>query len=187
MIRVNFNYITPILISLIVLTFALMYRPSTVTDSIRSSLPDAIMEDVVSVAYDKQGKPRIKIATPRMVHYLDNDATDLTTPEVTLYRKSPQPWRITSQYAKATDGANKVDFWENVIIQHTGDTSTPTTLIKTPTLTVHPELQTAQTEDPITLIQPSIVVKSIGMYADMDSGNIKLLSEAVGEYVPDKM
>lgn len=180
------NYIAPIFVGLIVLTIAFIYRPTTIIDIKRPALPDAIMEDVVSVAYDKQGKPRLKIATPRMVHYNDSDATDLTTPEVTLYRKSPQPWRITSQYAKATDGTDKVDFWENVIIQHTGDENTPTTLIKTPTLTVRPELQTAQTHDAITLIQPSIVVKSIGMFADMESGNIKLLSEAVGEYVPDK-
>lgn len=184
---IRINYIAPLFLGLIVLTIALIYRPSAIIEAKTPLLPDAIMEDVVTVIYDKQGKPRLKIATPRMVHYLENDATNLTTPEVTLYRKSPQPWRITSQYAKATDGTNKVDFWENVIIQHTGDHNSPTTLIKTPTLTVHPERQTAQTNDAITLIQPSIVVKSIGMFADMDSGNIKLLSEAIGEYVPDKL
>jgi lipopolysaccharide export system protein LptC len=184
---IKLNYAAPLFIGLILLAIALIYRPASIIETNHPALPDAIMEDVVSMIFDKQGKPRLKIVTPRMVHYLESDATDLTTPEVTLYRQSPQPWRITAEYAKATEGANKVDFWDNVIIQHTGDGNTPTTLIKTPTLTVHPDSQTAQTRDAITLIQPSIVVKSVGMFADMDSGNIKLLSEAVGEYVPDKL
>lgn len=184
------NYIAPIFVaalaSLITIAF-IFYRPTVNPTSTAPELPDAIMENVVSVIYDKLGKPRLKIATPRMVHYIENDVTNLTTPEVTLYRKSPQPWRITAHYAKATDGTDNVDFWDNVIIQHNGDLHAPTTLIKTPTLTVHPDSQTAQTNDPIMLIQPNIVVKSVGMFADMDNGNIKLLSEAIGEYVPDKM
>ncbi|MCW5582746.1 MAG: LPS export ABC transporter periplasmic protein LptC, partial [Gammaproteobacteria bacterium] len=61
----------------------------------------------------------------------------------------------------------------------------PATLIKTPTLSVQPNKQIAETNDLITLIQPNLVVKSTGMYADMNTGNIKLLSQARGEYVPN--
>jgi len=186
MIRKNYIAASTV-IALIALSMILIYRPAAITNLKSPELPDAIMEDVITTVYNKQGKPRLKIVTPRMVHYIENDSTELTTPEVTLFRKSPQPWRITSQYAKATHGTDNVDFWDNVIVQHNADQNMPTTLIKTSTLTLHPELQTAQTKDPIMLIQPSIVVKSVGMLADMDSGNVKLLSEAIGEYVPDKL
>lgn len=181
------SYLTPVFVILTMLTLAIVYRPAPISDVKQTALPDAIMEDVVTLIFDKEGKPRLKIKSPRMVHYLENDATNLTTPEVTLYRKSPQPWRISAQYGKAKEGTEEVDFWDNVIIQHTADQNAPSTLIKTPTLTVHPETQTAETHDAIMLIQPNIVVKSVGMLADMSSGDIKLLSKAIGEYVPDKM
>jgi lipopolysaccharide export system protein LptC len=160
------------------------YHPTTFTQAKQQLLPDAFMEDVSALILDVEGNPHLRIVTPKMVHYTDDDVTHLETPTLTLYRKSPQPWRITATYAKAIHGTDQLDFWDNVIIQHTADQHAPTTLIKTPTLTIHPTSHTAETKDSITLIQPSIVVKSQGMYADMDSGDIHLLSDARGEYVP---
>jgi hypothetical protein len=34
------------------------------------------------------------------------------------------------------------------------------------------------------LIQPGLVVNALGMYADLNTGDIKLLSQARGEYLP---
>lgn len=160
------------------------YRPQNLLAIKSDPLPDAIMEDVTALIIDKQGKPSMKVITPKLVHYTKSDTTHLTTPQLVLYRKSPQPWYVSSKYAKATQGIENVDFWENVTIHHAADHNNPATLIKTTTLTVHPNQKTAETKDFITLIQPNMVVKAIGMHADMNTGDIKLLSEARGEYVP---
>lgn len=143
------------------------------------------MEVVTATFMDKQGKPSIKIETPKMVHYIENDASHLTDPQLTIYRKSPQPWFITSKFAKARGGIELLDFWEDVTIHHAADLANPATVIKTPKLTVHPNAQTAETSELITLIQPNITVKATGMFADMNVGSIKLLSEARGEYAPN--
>lgn len=148
-------------------------------------LPDAYMEEATALIFDKQGKPKMKVVTPRMVHFAKNDVTKLETPQLTLYRKSPQPWYVTSKYAETIKGSEQINFWENVVIQHAADEGSPATIIKTPTLTVTPNTQIAETNDPIEMTQPNIVVKGIGMHADMSNGDIKLLSEARGEYVPN--
>ena len=166
-------------------TTILSYRPQEAPVAPPSQLPDAFMEDVVAVIMDKQGKPKMKIVTPKIVHYAEKDTTHLTTPQLTLYRKSPNPWYITSKYAKATQGVDIVDFWEDVTIHHSADSDNPATLIKTPTLTVYPEKQLADTNDPITMIQPNTTIKAVGMHADMNTGTILLLSQARGEYVPN--
>ncbi len=101
-----------------------------------------------------------------------------------MYRKSPNPWYVTAKFAKATQGIENVYFWKNVVIHHAADFNSPATLIKTTTLMVHPNKQTAETNDIITMIQPSLVVKATGMHADMNNGDIKLLSQARGEYEP---
>jgi lipopolysaccharide export system protein LptC len=151
-----------------------------------SNVPDAFMEDVVSVIMDKEGNPKIKIETPKMVHFLKDDTTRLVSPYLTLYRGTPEPWYIKSRYAKASDGIETVDFWENVQIDHSADEHSPTTTIKTKTLTLYPNKHTAETADLITMIQPNLVVNATGMFADMNTGDIKLLSQARGEYVPDQ-
>jgi lipopolysaccharide export system protein LptC len=126
----------------------------------------------------------MKVITPKLVHYAESDTTHFTTPQLVLYRQSPQPWYVTSKFAKATQGTDNVNFWENVTIHHAADTNNPATLIKTTTLTVHPNDKTAETKDFITLTQPNVIVKATGMFADMNTGDIKLLSQARGEYVP---
>lgn len=185
----TYKYSIISVIMMTVLAFAawttyLSYRPQHSTAARPSQLPDAFMENVSAVIMDKQGKPSIKIVSPKMIHFTANDTTQLIKPELTLYRKSPKPWYITAKYAKATQGIDNVNFWDNVTIHHAADENNPATLIKTPTLTVHPNKQVAETNDIITLVQPNLIVKATGMYADMNSGDIKLISQARGEYVP---
>lgn len=161
------------------------FWPQQVAITPINMLPDAYMEEVTAVFMDKFGKPKMKIITPKLVHYLTDDTTQLTSPQLTLYRKSPQPWYISSRYAKATHGIDNVDFREDVTIHHPADENMPATVIKAPTLVVHPTNETAETNEPIELIQPNIIIKSTGMRANMNLGTIKLLSQAKGVYVPD--
>lgn len=162
----------------------LSYHPRSGQSPSSSLLPDAYMEDVVAVIMDKQGKPHLKIETSKMVHFNENDTSELTEPQLTIYRKSPQPWFITSKSARATQGIDRIDFWEDVTIHHSADIASPATVIKTPSLAVFIKDQTAKTNEFITLVQPNIVIKALGMVADMNAGNIKLLSQARGEYAP---
>ncbi|HVE43925.1 MAG TPA: LPS export ABC transporter periplasmic protein LptC [Gammaproteobacteria bacterium] len=165
------------------LTFA-FYQPQTLSFRKDDNIPDAIMEDVTAVVLDKQGKPKIKIMTPKMVHFKASDRATFITPELIIFRNSPNPWRITSKYAEATQGASLLTFWDSVTIHHAGDLSTPTTLIQTQSLIVHVDPKTAETADPITLNQPHMTIKATGMFADMNTGSVKLLTQARGEYVP---
>lgn len=151
----------------------------------QTQLPDAFMETVNAVILDKSGKINIEIVSPKMIHFSKNDTTDFIDPQLTFHHKSPQPWYIESKFAKAIHGINNVVFKENVLIHHPADTNNPATLIKTSSLVVHPIAQTAETKDLITMEQPNSTIKAIGMFADMNSGSIKLLSEAQGEYEPD--
>lgn len=166
-------------------TTYLSSRPNTTIALQTKVEPDAFMEDITTVIMDKQGKPSMKIATPKMVHYNENDTTQLISPQLTLYRQSPSPWFVTSKFAKATQGIDNVDFWENVVIHHVADINNPATIIKTSKLTVHPNKKTAETTEQITMEQPGITVSAKGMFADMNTGDIKLLSQARGEYVPN--
>lgn len=179
------------LLSIALITIAILttwtmlsYHSSEIQSTSPAALPDAYMEIVTALIMDKQGKPSIKIVTPKMVHYLEDDRSEFSEPQLTIYRKSPQPWFITSKFAKALKGMEHVLFWDDVTIHHAADLASPATVIKTPTLTVHPNAQTAETNDPITFVQPNLVVKAIGMFADINTGSIKLLSKARGEYAP---
>ena len=162
----------------------LSYQSGTQPIQNKKLLPDAYMEDVTAIILDKVGKVTMKIVTPKMLHYAQDDKTDFIDTQLTLYHKSPNPWFVESKTAQALHGIDNVIFKGNVTIHHPADYNNPATVIKTTTLTVNPNERTAETAEPITMIQPNSVIKAVGMQADMDSGNIRLLSQAQGEYVP---
>ena len=171
-------------VALIVWSSSIVYRQKPVVVQHALEQPDAILEDVTARMMNKEGKLTMKVVTPKMVHYAQDNTTYFTQPLVTLYRQSPEPWQISSTYAKAIQGIERIEFWENVVVHHPKDSANPMTLIKTPSLTVLINQQLAETNDKITLIQPNLVINAVGMNADMNTGEIKLLSEARGEYVP---
>jgi lipopolysaccharide export system protein LptC len=163
----------------------LSHRSVPLSNEIAVIRPDAIMEDVHALIMNQQGRPEMKIVTPKMIHFIENDTTNLIAPKLTLYRKSPNPWYITARFGKATQGIENVDFWDNVTIHHAADQNNPATLIKTSTLTVHPKQKTAETKAFITMVQPQIIIKAIGMRANMNTGDINLLAQTRGEYAPN--
>lgn len=162
----------------------LIYRVNHNNGQKTLDIPDSYMEGVTALIIDKQGKLSMRIVTPKMIHFPQNDTAKFTAPKLTLYRQSPQPWFIQSNHAIAENGIDNLDFWDHVTIHHAADASNPATLIKTSRLIVHPNHKTAETDKPITLLQPNVTINGIGMRANMETGRIKLLSQARGEYVP---
>jgi lipopolysaccharide export system protein LptC len=119
-----------------------------------------------------------------MIHYPHNDITKIDTPHVTIYRDSPSPWFIDSDYAKAKNGIDQIQFWSHVNIHHPADSDNPNTLMTTDLLNIFPEDEIASTDRPITFVQPDTKINAIGMLANLNDGTIKLLSQAKGEYAP---
>lgn len=147
--------------------------------------PDAFMENVSATIMNKQGKPSLKIETPKMFHYPEKDSTYVKTPHITIFRDSPQPWYIDSEYATITGGLAEITFHNNVIIHHPPDQKQVKTIMRTNVLNVFPDKKIASTPDAVTIIQPNLAVYAIGMLANMNDNTVKLLSQARQEYAPN--
>lgn len=159
-------------------------QKTTPSSTAKLNEPDAYMENVTATMINNEGKRTILIKSPKMVHFPENDTTDIQTPKITVYRDSPEPWYIQADFAKATNGIDKIFFQNKVILHHPHDIATPATTMKTDTLTVFPNQNIAKTEDAVIVLQPDTTVHAIGMMANLDEGVIKLMSAARGEYVP---
>lgn len=185
-----FRYARTGILSIIVISFIafsgiLYYQPEEHSKpAAPTNKPDAYMEDVSTVIMGKEGRPTLKVFAPKVLHFAKDDTSHFINPTVTLYKNSPVPWYITSHFGIAQKGIELVQFIDNVVIHHASDGKNPATLIKTATLTIHPKDKTAETKDLITMLQPNLSVRAIGMHADLNTGNIILLSRARGIYVP---
>ena len=146
--------------------------------------PDSYMQDVVATQFNKEGKITLKLTSPRLTHYAVDDRMHITTPHLVLYRQSPKPWYIQSEYADTKHGVDEILFSENVKIRHPADSENPETALATRAITIFPSQKMASTAEAVVFTQPDTIVHAIGMLANLDDGSIKLLSEAQGEYAP---
>lgn len=144
---------------------------------------DSFMQDIIAVVLNKEGKPALKVSSPMIIHYPESDTTQITSPHVTVFRQSPSPWTIDSDYAKTTEGVDEILFWSKVNINHLADDNDPDTTVQTESLTVFPNQRLVKTDEAITFIQPNTKIHAVGMLADIEAGTIKLLSQTKGEYI----
>jgi lipopolysaccharide export system protein LptC len=174
-----------IVLALTAWSILLSRQTAPIKPAAHNNKPDAFMENVVTTVMNKTGTPALKISTPKMVHYPDKDLTDISQPDVIVFRQSPEPWHITANFAKATHGIEQITFLKNVVIHHAADSADPNTTMKTASLVVLPDQEKARTADPIVIIQPDMVIHAVGMLANLSDGTVKLLSKSQGEYEPN--
>jgi len=150
-----------------------------------STQPDAFMKQVVAIMLSRSGAPTLRVESPSMTHYTDNDSTQIETPHVVIYRESSQPWQVDAKHAVATHGLNTIHFSEHVVLHHPNDSDTTDTTLLTEGLTVFPDTEKAETDLPVTITQPNAMMQGIGMLSDLKEGTIRLLTQIRGQYVPD--
>lgn len=149
----------------------------------QSNEADSIFSQMHTTTFNIEGYPKLIVEAQSFTHFLKEDTSHLIEPKVTVFRNSPNPWVITSKTGLAKQGIRQIQFHDSVHIQHQADSAHPDTQIDTSTLTVEPEQSIAYTDAPITLIQPGTQISATGMHADLNSGEIHLLSNARGKYV----
>lgn len=144
--------------------------------------PDAFMVNATYVRMDQNGNIHNKIFVSRMEHYAANDTSDFTNPEVMIYGQDQMPWKVTANYGQSESGIEEVHLWDNVKIHQSAGTNNNELTITTNSLTIFPQEQSAATNQPITIAQPGTVVNSVGLKANLQKGEVQLLSQAKGTY-----
>ncbi len=175
-----------ILIILLLSTALLFHRASVRTAAQTAARPDAYMNNVNAIILDKDGQPKLKIISEKMVHFTEGNQAQFEQPTVVLYQAANEPWFIQSKYAQTIRGIDEILFWNNVTALHRADDKGPEAIIKTPELTVDTQLRTARTNAIITLVQPNLIVQSTGMIANLQNSHVQLLSKTKAFYVPDE-
>jgi len=152
-----------------------------------SNHPDSYMNDVIATQMDEQGKLKDELKSPLLVHFPNGNSTNITSPHFIIYNSdsTDEPWHITANYGQAHDGINIIELWDHVkLMQPAGAQNAETTMVTT-AMTVFPKQQYAQTQQPVKVWQAGSVVTSVGLHADLKTGEIDLLSQARGKYQPD--
>jgi len=145
--------------------------------------PDAIAENFVARRFDESGQVKYRLTAPYLVHFPDDDSSEIKSPVLVSYRPSAPPVEITGKNARITAKGETVYVWDNVSIVRAATPERPEMVARMPDLTAHPEAGTAFTNSPVEITQGQSWIKGVGANLDNNTSMLVLQSQVTGMYI----
>lgn len=143
--------------------------------------PDAFMTGMDYTSFDVTGQWSNRLHSAHVTHYIDQDTSTLEMPKM-FSRSGPLTWVITANSGVAKQGLKFVHLVDQVQIDRIHAVKGKTLTLLTSTLDAYPPKKWIQTDKPVTIIQPGSTVHATGLTADLNTGDIHLLSQVQGTY-----
>ena len=152
------------------------YRPPPHT-------PDYTLDRFSAVTTGPDGRPERRLSATRMVHFPDDDSTELTAPRMVFYDPPRPPWRVRSERGRITGDKSLVELQGRVEIDRRGDTGVAPMHIVTRDLRIRPEQEYAETDAEVDARSDGNRVRARGLQAWFGGPlRMRLLSNVRGRY-----
>lgn len=123
--------------------------------------PDYMVDNLNGKRFDEQGKLQYSLVADHMVHFADDESTELTNPRV-LHLGRGTPLHITALRADLSKDGKVVTLKDNVKLVRDATKDKPQMTLTTTILTVLPDDEFASTAAPVTMTHGKSVVNGTG-------------------------
>ena len=144
---------------------------------------NAYSEGINTILYDSQGNINYTLQAERQVHYND-DSTEFEKPFIRLFQDGDSRWNIVANSGRipAADRAlEKIELLGDVQV-YSLDKFGNRTLMSTEFLTLNPESEILETDQPVSVVTSALHLTSIGMIAKLKTDEITFQREIRGRY-----
>ncbi|HEX5337375.1 MAG TPA: LPS export ABC transporter periplasmic protein LptC [Gallionella sp.] len=155
-------------------------------DSSKRHDPDASMENFSAVKYNLQGVPRFITTAKKLLHYPDNDSTELDAPVLTTLTAGRPPIHTAAQRGLVSSKGDEVFLHGNVRVVREASADREELTLLTEYLHVMPEKDLADTDRAVTVRDAHNTVNAIGMKMDNNARTVEFLAQVKSEHVPVK-
>ena len=146
--------------------------------------PDAIAENFLVRQFDDKGRVKYRLTAPYMMHFPDDDSSQLKSPTLIHYRPNAPQLTLTGKNAKVTSKGQTVFLWDDVKAVRAATPARPELVARMPDLTVQPDDGTAFTQSPVEITEDKSWVKGVGMHLDNNTSTFELKSQVTGLSYP---
>jgi lipopolysaccharide export system protein LptC len=148
--------------------------------------PDFIVEGFSAVKMNPDGTRRYALTAKRMVHFPDDNSTQLELPRLVYFDYQRAPVTIRSETAEGVQGGGDVFFRGDVQIIRSAFANNAELGVFTSFLQVIPDQDLAKTDKPVRMVQGSSTASSVGLEFNNATRELKLLSEVKASYAIPK-
>jgi lipopolysaccharide export system protein LptC len=139
-------------------------RPLKITDGRQRHDPDYIVENFEVRRFGPEGGLQHTLRATRMLHYPDDDSTEILAPDLTYHREPPS--RVTARMAKMSSEGKHVELIDDVRVVRGAVGGKPETVLTTTRLDAWPDDEIASNREPVTIVQGQSNVHGSRMHAN---------------------
>ncbi len=140
---------------------------------------DFVVENFTARKLDPQGNPMYTLAAKKMLHYSDDEGTEVTQPRLT-YFGDPPPMHLSARSALINKDRTVVDLRDDVQVVREAAEREAELVLTTTQLTVYPDDEIASTKAAVRIVQGPSVLTGVGMDMDNKVRTFKLHDQVSG-------
>ena len=178
-----------LLVLLAMLTFWLdrtVQPPQPKNDGSSRHDPDYIVENFTATRMSKDGLPQHTLSAVKMVHYPDDDSTQLDRPHFTRFEPRKPPLHIQSTKGLVSRDGEHIHFTDNVVVTREAHRDKSTMTLTTGYLHVVPDKDLALTDKPVNIRDAHTNIDGVGLELNNKTHVMKLFSRVKGRYEKPK-
>ena len=177
-----------LMLSLALLTFYLerMVREEATQPTKRRHDPDYVITNFTSTTFDRDGKPLSVLSAARMVHFPDDDSTELNAPRVVQTKPAEPRITVTANRGALSADGEEIFLYDNVVLVREADQDRPEARLTTTFLHILRERSLVRTDREVTIVEDTRSLTGRGMEYNSESCVFTLMADVRGRFEPKK-
>lgn len=177
-----------LMLALALLTFWLerAVREEDKHPSLRRHDPDYVVHKFTVTTYHRDGAPQSTLDAAKMVHYPDDDSTELLAPRVVQTKPSEPRMTLSADRGALSQDGEEVFLYGNVLLVREALADRPETRMTTSFLHVVRERSLVRTDREVSIAEEGRVLSGRGMEYDNEARRLSLRSQVRGRFDPKK-
>ena len=148
--------------------------------------PDMIIEKFRAATVDAQGKPLHYFEAEKLVHYPDDDTSEILRPRLRYTPSGQSEMRISAEKGHTKGKQDEVQLTEQVRVERLPTRETQGWVATMAELTAYPDAGLAKSDSPYVVTQGAAQLEGIGFHADKNAQILELHQKVRGTFPPRK-
>lgn len=144
--------------------------------------PDVMVENFTATRTGQDGMPRYILSAKKMLHYPDDDSTQLEQPRFVHLEPGKPQLRLESKRALVSSDGEHIYLMDDVRAVRDPVKGQSAISLATSRLHLIPDQDLAETDQPVTLANARTLVTAVGLELNNKTRVFKLLSRVKGRY-----
>lgn len=152
--------------------------------SLRRHDPDYVVDGLVNTRYDAEGRVESTLVAAKMIHYPDDDTTELVAPRTVQTKPNEPRVSVTADRGNLSQDGEEIFLYGNVLMVREGTADRPEARIRSSEMHIVQTRSLVRTDKDVLITEDDRVLSGRGMEYHNDTQEFSLKERVRGRFEP---